>query len=72
MTDSTGGHYTAVVEIVHSTPKTILNNTRGIGTSTESAERVKRDVARVIIRSDSIADLTAQVQAHLALVKDYR
>lgn len=63
------GHFTAVVEILHSTPKRV-GGVRD-GRLLESGEREKREVARFIVRSDSIDDLTAKVQAHLALVKDY-
>lgn len=63
-----GTHYTAVVEIVHTQVKSIA---AGRATGQESKEREKREVARFVVRSDSINDLTTQVQAHLALVKDY-
>lgn len=70
MADNTG-HYTAVVQIIHTEPKREPTNPRS-SMPVESGERKKRDVANFTVRSDSIDDLTTQVQGHLALVKDYR
>jgi hypothetical protein len=68
------GHYTAVLEITHtsepSKPEQLPGRVREANSIDE--KRTVREVSRVIVRSDTIESLISKTNAHLNLVEDYR
>lgn len=63
------GHYTAIVEIVHTTPEYKEPAARSYDPDMKH-ERKKRDVARFTLRSKDLDLLKAKVKEHISLVED--
>jgi hypothetical protein len=64
-----GGHYTATVEVRETIPARSTSTTGGYRQPTETkTEREVRDVARVVVRADSIERLREKLAAHVALI----
>lgn len=62
-------HYTAVVEISKTTPAQPAPTGPGRGLAVPTERRVD-EVARIIIRASSVAELREKVAAHVALVEE--
>lgn len=61
-------HFTAVIEItktVHKEPTTTYR-----GGEAKPAERGVQEVARIVVRADTLESLVAKAGAHLALVEE--
>lgn len=63
MAYDTDSHYTAVIEI--------HNSKRPATSASTPNPSVKREVARVVVRSKTLEDLVTQAGEHLKLIKDY-
>lgn len=61
-------HYTAVIEISHTRVK-VEGPGRGMPGS-ETRKKSVEDVARIVVRADSIEALITKATAHLNLVED--
>lgn len=62
--------YTAVIEIVKTETVVIPATTRNNAYTPETKNRENREVARIVIRADSIESLVTKAGAHLSLVED--
>jgi uncharacterized protein YjbK len=60
-------HYTAVIEIIHSIPDQVLANDYK---DAKIVPKQKRDVARIVVRADTIEKLTLKATQHLGLLED--
>lgn len=65
-----GGHYTATVEVRETIPAVETSTSGGYGrpATEKKTEREVRDVARVVVRADSIERLREKLAAHVALI----
>lgn len=63
------GHYTAIVEIVHTTPEYKEPAARSYDEA-KKHDRQKRDIARFTLRASSLEKLKAKVVAHTELVEE--
>lgn len=64
-------HYTAIIEVIKVVEPGPKLNSRGYPDPLKSDEQKKKvEVARVVIRADSIESLITKATAHLNLVED--
>jgi hypothetical protein len=64
----TDAHYTAVVEVTRTTPEAPAVADGPFSDRRPAQARKVDEVARLVIRADSVRELVAKVQAHTALL----
>lgn len=61
-------HFTAVIEVIEVIPEHQPVNRNGYGEGKRLPKQTS-EVARIVLRADSIADLKQQIQSHVGLLK---